>query len=124
MKRGWESHEADIQEMFGLRSTIASGNKWYDQGDGVTPGRGTAFPLYVDGKYTETLGYRVTTAELAKYENAAASLGKRLVLALRMWPKRNAAPLDYVVLSAHDFKELLDILEARVAASTTDKWVM
>jgi hypothetical protein len=99
--------------MFGLSQTSCSGNKWYDPGDGVTRGRDSAFPLFVDGKYTEKGSFSVSSKTMQDYEERAAGLGKRLLLAVRLWPKQDLFPRDYVVLSAHDFKELLDLVEGR-----------
>lgn len=111
--RGWEAHEKDLQEMFGLEPTITSGSKFYDPGDAVTRGRTHPFPLYVDGKYTTKRSRSVSLKELRDYQGRAAEIGKRMVLALRYWPISDTQPEDYVVLSAHDFAELLSLVEEK-----------
>jgi hypothetical protein len=107
-KRGWEAFEAEVTEMLGLGRTITSGNKWFDRGDAVSRDHADPFPLYVDAKFTEKISFSLRLRELHDYSRQAAEVGKRLALALRLWPPA-APPSDYVVLSLHDFAELLQL---------------
>ena len=111
-KRGWEAWEHYVTHLLGIDATIHSGNKFYDPGDAVTRGRSSAFPLYADAKYTEKFSYPLKLKELSQYGERAADLGKRLVLSIRFWPKGVVRPEDYVVLSADDFVELLDMAKS------------
>ena len=111
MKPGWQVFEHDVQEMFGLDSTICSGNKWYDQGDAVTRGRDSLFPMFCDCKYTERRSRTLSLKELLQLENLAADAGKRMVMPIRFQPK-DVGHADYAVVLLHDLKELLDIVRA------------
>ena len=112
-KRGFEAHEDWVAETFSLRNTITSGNKFYDPGDCVTADPDSRFPLFVDAKYTEKHSQSVRVRDLHYYQSIAAELGKRMVVALRFWHKDAVGPSDYVVLSAHDFLELLDMVQSK-----------
>lgn len=109
-KRGWEQHERDIQEMFGLDSTICSGNRFHDAGDGVHRGRGFPFPVYAECKYTEKLSKTLKLLEIADAEVNAADAGKRMIMPIRFWRRTARGPEDYVLISAHDLAELLDMV--------------
>lgn len=111
----WQKHEQEVAEALGLRLTITSGNKWFDQGDGVTPGRDHPFPLYVDAKYTVRGSYSINGDELRQYQRQAEELGKRMILAVRLNPPAREAQ-DYVVLSLHDFAELFHLATAEKAS--------
>lgn len=120
MKRGFEGHEDWITRTFALASTISSGSKFFDPGDAVTRGHDHPFPLYVDGKFTDKASRSISLKELGSIESEALALGKRMVMALRFWPVKHVAPEDYVVLTAHDFAELLQM----VIKGPIDRWVL
>ena len=102
----WQQHEREVQELLGLNSTICSGNKWYDPGDGVTRGE-SSFPLYADCKCTENKSFSLNSATLADLEQRAADLGKRMIMPVRFHPP-HVRPQDYVVIGLSDFVELLE----------------
>lgn len=75
--------------------------------------------VYFTGN-TDKASRSISLKELGSIESEALRLGKRMVMALRFWPTKLASPEDYVVLTAHDFKELLDLAVKPVP----DKWVL
>ncbi len=102
----WQRHEREVRELLGLDSTITSGSKWFDPGDGVTRGR-SPFPLYADCKCTERGSFSLKLADLNDLQYRAAEMGKRLILPVRFHP--DVGPQDYIVCSLHDFAELLSL---------------
>ena len=104
----WKRFEEDVAALLGLSPTIASGSKHYDPGDGVHRGLSHAFPLYADAKYTEHIAFALKSFELRQYVERAAEMGKRFIMPIRFGSKAVGHHEDYVVLSLHDFKELLD----------------
>lgn len=104
--RPWEQHERYIQSVLGLEATISSGSKFYDPGDAVDYNREAAFPLVADCKYTERKSFSVTRKALEQWEEKASEIGKRFIMPVRMCPP-HSEPYDCVVLSLHDFAELL-----------------
>ena len=110
MKRGWQVFENYVTHQLGLDATIHSGNKFFDQGDAVSRGRGLPFPLFADAKYTEHFSRALKLSELCDCAQAAAKLGKRMIMPIRFWPPEHTVPQDYVVLSLHDFAELMELV--------------
>lgn len=105
--RGWESFEVRVRNLFGLRSTIGSGSKFYDQGDGVSA-PGEKFPIYVEAKYTETESYSIKRRDYLQWRDQATLGGARnLLLAIRIWPRREGKPTDLVVMDMTDAQELI-----------------
>lgn len=111
MYRGWKTFERHVQEVLGLSATITSGNKWYDPGDAVSRDRKHPFSLYADAKYTEHFGLFLQLKMLHDLTERAADQGKRMVMPIRFWPKGIVSPDDYVVLSLHDFAELMELVK-------------
>jgi hypothetical protein len=105
-KSGWQVHEEYVQNLLGLDSTICSGNKFYDPGDGVDREHPSqkAFPLIIDAKCTKAKSYSVKAEFLKEWEEKAAMLGKRFAMPIRFEPSQ-----DYVLLTLNDFAELLEL---------------
>jgi hypothetical protein len=106
MRGGWQQHEADMAKLFGARKTITSGNKFYDPGDVVSSSNET-FPIFADCKYTEHSSMSIKLLTLRDLTEKAASLGKRFIMPIRYHVKAEGNDEDFVLLSAHDFAELL-----------------
>lgn len=109
MKGGWKQHEEDMAKLFGGRKTITSGNKFYDPGDVVTSSVDSDFPIFADCKYTEHSSMSIKLLTLRDLGEKAASLGKRFIMPIRYHVKAEGTDNDYVLLSAHDFAELLEM---------------
>ena len=105
IKAHWRDHEAEIQKVLGLSSTIASGAKYHDPGDAADHDRDSPFPLIADCKCTERGSYSLNRKALAQWADKAAEVGKRFILPVRFWSRDTCD--DYVVVSLHDFAELL-----------------
>lgn len=123
--QGWEAWEAIVNRLLGLDGTVTSGNKWYDPGDGVDRSHYTEedFPLIVDAKYTEAASFVVSQKTLFQWVKKAEEMGKRFILAVRIWPKELANPEDYIVISFDDFVELREAykdLKAKKQHGLTD----
>jgi hypothetical protein len=110
MFRGWKTFERHVTEVLGLDATIHSGSKFFDQGDAVTRGRGHRFPLFADAKYTEHFSHSLQLKMLSDLHEQAAGVGRRMVMPIRFWPQGVPGPTDYVVLSLHDFAELMELV--------------
>jgi hypothetical protein len=108
MRKRWQDWENTVAHDLGLDTTIHSGVKFYDPGDVVTRGREAPFPLLADCKYTEARSYRLTASALHQLSGTATALGKRFLLPLRFAHRDGVGAEDYVVMSYHDFRELLD----------------
>lgn len=106
--QGWEQHEHYIQSVLGLEATISSGSKYHDPGDAVDYDRESVFPLVADCKYTERKSFSVSRQALVQWEKRAGEMGKRFIMPVRMQPL-HTEPHDCVVLSLHDFAELLTL---------------
>lgn len=108
--KGWQEHEAHIQKVLGLDSTVASGAKFHDIGDAVDRSHPSEsdFRLLADAKYTEKGSYSVNLKFLRQMTDKAVELGKRFILPIRLWPTTEQLPHDYVVVSLDDFAELLE----------------
>jgi hypothetical protein len=105
---GWQNFEVEVAELLGLDPTCHSGSTWHDKGDAVSRGRNSLFPLFAECKYTEKISFTLGLLPLNNYAEQAAQVGKRFILPLRFWPRGASRPTDFVVLSLHDFKELVD----------------
>lgn len=110
MSAGWQDHEAHVQRLLGLQSTIASGAKFHDPGDAVDYSHPSEsdFRLLADAKFTEKGSYSVSLKFLRQMKERADLVGKRFILPIRFWPKVEALPHDYVVVGLDDFAELLE----------------
>lgn len=108
--RGWKTFERHVTELLRLDATIHSGSKFFDQGDAVTRGRGHAFPLFADAKYTEHHAMSLSVKMLTSLTEQATNLGRRMIMPIRFWPKGTVGPEDYVVLRLHDFAELMELV--------------
>ena len=109
MKRGWQHHETYVAGVLGLDTTLASGALFHDPGDAVTRGH-SPFPLYADCKYTVHHSFSIKDRQLRQYAHRAAELGRRLILPIRFWPYEEHDPQDWVVISLHDLRELMDLI--------------
>lgn len=106
MKPQWEQWEEEIQNRWGLSSTVCSGNQFHDPGDAVS--RGTPydhFRLMVDCKYTDKQSFSLRARTLKQWLTTGMSRGKISILAIRFSGKSDT-PTDWVVLSLDDFEEL------------------
>jgi hypothetical protein len=104
----WEEWEQTVQRELGLDATICSGNQFHDQGDAKdnTNPRDDDFRLMVDCKYTDNASFSVSK-KIRQFIDLAAESGKRGILAIRLWPRGQLNPEDFVVLTFDDFQELL-----------------
>lgn len=110
----WEQWEANLQELLGLDATICSGNQFYDIGDAADHANpnDVSFRLLVDCKYTEHLSWSLRAKEVGQWVDRAAEVGKRGMMAIRLWPRGALLPRDYVVLTADDFAEIYERAKA------------
>lgn len=101
----WRVWELYLQSVLGLDDCIASGAKWYDQGDGVTREHylDSIFPMVIDAKYTEAKSFSITEKMIGQWLDKALDMDKRFLLPIRF----GKSSLDLVVLSLEDFSELL-----------------
>lgn len=115
-KRGWQAHEEYVQKLLNLDSTICSGNKFYDPGDGVDRSHPAqnSFALIVDAKCTTAKSFSLKAEFLREWEEKAAMLGKRFAMPIRFEPLADPDDKqDYVLLSLNDFAELLEMARDR-----------
>jgi hypothetical protein len=112
-KYGWQTHEEDVQRLLGLDSTICSGNKFYDPGDGVDRSHPdqNPFALIIDAKCTVAKSYSVRAEFLKEWEEKAATLGKRFAMPIRF--DAPGGKKDYILLTLNDFAELLEMARDR-----------
>ena len=110
-KRGWQAHEEYVQNLLNLDSTICSGNKFYDPGDGVDRSHPSenSFALIVDAKCTTAKSFSVKSEFLREWKEKAAMLGKRFAMPIRFESPLSAEKHDYILLTLDDFAELLEI---------------
>lgn len=113
--KGWERHEADVAEMFGLDQTLASGSKFHDIGDATHRGRGFPFPVIADAKYTEHSSMVLKLLTLTDWTRRAAEQGKRFIMPIRFHIVAQGTDEDWVLIQAHDLAELLDMINERAA---------
>lgn len=101
-----EAHERFLVGLLGGRKTRASGATWKDQMDGRHGRKNETFAFAWDGKSTLAKSIGVSRAMWSKAAEQAA--GERPLLALRFYDtERLDVGEDLVVLSAHDFAEVL-----------------
>ena len=107
---GWEAWEAYVNEALRLDSTIASGSKAYDVGDGVDRRhrRETDYALMVDCKYTEQKSFSLNGKLLGQYVRRAAEAGKSFVLPVRLVVSAGMGVEDFVVVPFEDYRMLLE----------------
>lgn len=107
---GWAAWESYINRVLKLDSTIASGNKAYDLGDGVDRRHHseTDYALMVDCKYTEQKSFSVNAKLLAQYVRRAAEAGKSFLLPVRLLDKSTKEVHDFVVVPLQDYVMLLE----------------
>lgn len=107
---GWEQWEHDARDLFGLSSTICSGNQFQDPGDAVDRSNPheSHFRMLVDCKFTEAESYSVNIKKWMQWFRKGEELGKRAVIAVRLWPRGLPQPVDVVMIGADDFAELLN----------------
>lgn len=106
-------HESFLQGLFGGRLTPGSGNGFANQMD-VRNDREEPLPLAIDGKSTFGKSVGVT---LEMWEKAVEQAGDLTpVLALRWYAKDNTltSKRDLVVMDAHDFAEMVEVLREAV----------
>lgn len=109
----WEIWEIEVQDRLGLRSTIASGNKFYDPSDGVDKRDHTEsdYLLMVDAKCTEGISYRFTKRMMSQGVEKARQMGYRFALPVRLengGEEGSVETTDYVVTTFDDFLELVE----------------
>lgn len=113
MRRGLRNkmgklHEEALVTFLGGRKTKASGSQWRDQMDGRHNRMSRRFAFAWDGKSTLAKSISVTREMWAKAKEQAG--GERPMLALRWYGnERLDVAEDLVVLSLHDFVELLEV---------------
>lgn len=101
-----EAHERFLVGLLGGRKTRASGATWKDQMDGRHGRKSETFAFAWDGKSTLANSIGVSRAMWSKAIEQAA--GERPLLGLRFYDtERLDVGEDLVVLSAHDFAEVL-----------------
>ena len=105
----WADWEADIQKLFGLDTTICSGNQWNDVGDAVDNDHASPWPIMADGKFTDTkASWSLKAKDVARWFDTATEKGKRGIMAIRIWTRGQYSPEDFVVCSADDYAELVE----------------
>lgn len=106
-KRMGNAHEDSLVRLLGGRKTRASGAVWKDQMDGRHSRWDVPFAFAWDGKSTLGKSIGVSRAMWDKAREQAG--GERPMLALRWYEnERLDVGEDLVVLSVHDFAELLE----------------
>lgn len=115
-KRGWRGHEEYVQKLLGLDSTICSGNKFYDPGDGVDRSHPdeNPFALIIDAKCTAAKSFSIKAELLREWMLSAAMLGKRFAMPIRFEnPLEYDGNEDYILMGLDDFAELLELARGR-----------
>lgn len=104
-----DAHELFLQKLFGGRITPGSGNGFANQMD-VRNDRQEPVPLAIDGKSTFKKSITVTREMWEKAVEQAGDLTP--VIALRWYAKDFTlnSVRDLVVLDAHDFAEMIQVL--------------
>ena len=107
---GWEAWERYVNKALCLDSTIASGSKAYDVGDGVDRRhrRETDYALMVDCKYTEQKSFSLNGKLMDQYVHRAAEAGKSFILPVRLVVKGGMDVKDFVVVPFEDYRMLLE----------------
>lgn len=114
----WEEWEILVQERLGLRSTVGSGNQFYDPSDGIDKldHTETDFRVMVDSKCTESSSYRVQIRLLNQWVRKARELGYRFALPVRLL--NGGEPdddqiTDFVTITFEDYIELVESYRER-----------
>jgi hypothetical protein len=106
-KKMGDAHENFLTEILGGRKTRASGSVWKDQMDGRHNRMDVPFAFAWDGKSTLAASVSVSRKMWEKAREQAA--GERPLLGLRFYDtERLDVGEDLVVMSAHDFAEMLE----------------
>lgn len=107
---GWEAWESYVNKALDLDSTIASGSKPYDVGDGVDRRHrnDTDYALMVDCKYTEKQSFSISAKLMGQYIRRAAEAGKAFILPVRLVDKGGMEVKDFVVVPFEDYRMLLE----------------
>lgn len=112
--RGWRAHEEYVQKLLGLDSTICSGNKFYDPGDGVDRSHPSenSFALMVDAKCTTAKSFSIKRDFLREWSEKSAMFGKRFAMPIRFEGLMDSDQKeDYILLSLNDFAELIHLVK-------------
>lgn len=110
----WHAWEVEVQDRLGLRSTIASGNKFYDPSDGVDvrEAKDIDFRVMVDAKCTEGISFRFTKRLMSQWVRKAQEMGFRFALPVRLTngevEEGSDEITDYVVITFEDYLELVE----------------
>ncbi len=107
---GWQPWESYVNEQLGLDPTVASGNQFYDKGDGVDRSQGE-WAFQVDSKYTDKISFSTKAREMTQWATQAMSRGKQFVLAVRCWPRGYHQPVDFAVVPFDTFSSMLSRLK-------------
>lgn len=113
MTKPWIKWEVECQDRLGLRSTIGSGNQFYDPSDGVDPRHHSEsdYLLMIDAKCTESQSFRVSKKLMNQWIKKAKESGYRFALPVRVdnggSPDDNDVT-DFAVLTFEDFVELVE----------------
>ena len=115
---GWMAFETHARDMLGLETTIASGSRWHDPGDGVDRRHHseTDFAMLIDAKYTEAQSHSLSATKLRHWVERAQEMGKRFAMPIRFLDRWTGNPEDYIVLRLDDFAELLSKLREAESA--------
>lgn len=106
-KKMGDAHEAFLCDLFEGKQARGSGNQWRNPMDGRTSRKHLRFAFAWDGKSTLSKSVGVTLAMWGKAREQAG--GERPMLALRFYKDQALNVLrDLVVVSAHDFAEVLE----------------
>ncbi len=116
----WQTHEKDVQTRLNLSTTIASGNRFYDPGDGIVRGHYTteSYPVIVDCKATSKLSYRLDRRLLEDWREKAQTMGKHFLLPLRFIDE-GGKTYDWLVKHLDDEAELLQQVRSKVVEETS-----
>jgi hypothetical protein len=120
----WQQHEKDIQERFGLSSTVCSGNKWDDPSDGVDNKHysESVFQSMVDCKATEKKTFRLSRLDLFNWREKARAFGKVFWLPIR-FEYEDGDIQDWITIHKDDFGELYDLArEPKITVAAATKY--
>lgn len=101
------AHEEFLAKLLGGRKTKASGSQWKDQMDGRHSRDSLPYAYAWDGK--SSLGKSIGVSRVMWEKAREQAAGERPLLALRFYDtERLDVGEDLVVLSLHDFAEMLE----------------
>ncbi len=108
---GWEAWEVEVNQELELSSTIASGAKAYDPGDGVDRRHHTetSYALQVDAKHTTKGSYSVNRKFMRESLERSREAGQCFALPIRFAPASvgMGETEDWVVIPFDDFVGLV-----------------